>query len=286
MKKILLSSFILIIIFSLTVCSQSKGHLVIIGGGDKPSYIIQKIVDFAGGKNSKIIVIPNASSDPIGSAEYNVQEFKNLGCTNVEYIFFSREDADNDSLVEKLNGTTGIFFSGGDQAFLTRDMLGTKLLDRIYEIYNSGGVISGTSAGAAVMSKLMITGNELINKDTTDIFISIQKGNVEVKEGFGFVKSAFIDQHFIKRKRLNRSISVILENPELLGVGIDESTCIIVNPDETFEVLGENQVIVFDASNCSEIKEDKNGNLGAENLKMHILLSGDQFDIKNKKVIE
>lgn len=286
MKKTLLSSFIFIIIFSFTVYPQNKGHLVIIGGGDKPSYIMQKIVDFAGGPNSKIVVIPNASSDPLGSAEYNVQEFKNLGCLNVDYILFNREDADNDSLVKNLEGATGIFFSGGDQAFLTRDMLGTKLLDKVYEIFNNGGVISGTSAGAAVMSKLMITGNELINKDTTDIFISIQKGNVEVKEGFGFVNTAFIDQHFIKRKRLNRSISVVLENPDLLGIGIDESTCIIVNPDETFEVLGENQVVVFDASDCSNIKLDKNGNLGAENLKMHILLSGDKFDIENKEVIK
>ena len=286
MKKTLLSSFIFFIIFSFTVHPQNKGHLVIIGGGDKPSYIMQKIVDFAGGPNSKIIVIPNASSDPIGSAEYNVEEFKNLGCTNVDYILFSREEANDHSLVEKLTGATGIFFSGGDQAFLTRDMLGTKLLDKVYEIYNNGGVISGTSAGAAVMSELMITGNELINKDTTDIFISIQKNNVEVREGFGFVKTAFIDQHFIKRKRLNRSISIVLENPALLGIGIDESTCIIVNPDENFEVLGENQVIVFDGSECSEIKEDKNGNLGAKNLRMHILLSGDKFDIKNKEVIE
>ena len=286
MKRILLASFIFILFSGSTVYPQGKGHLVIIGGGDKPSYIMQKIVDCAGGPASKIIVIPNASSDPLGSAEYNVQEFKNLGCANVDYILFNRADADKDSLVKKLEGATGIFFSGGDQAFLTRDMLGTKLLEKVYEIYYNGGVISGTSAGAAVMSKLMITGNELINKDTTDIFISIQKNNVEVKEGFGFVKTAFIDQHFIKRKRLNRTISVVLENPDLLGIGIDESTSIIVNPDETFEVLGENQVIVYDASDCSNIKLDKNGNLGAENLTMHILLSGDKFDIENKEVIE
>ena len=286
MKRILLASFISLLFSVSTVYPQGKGHLVIIGGGDKPSYIMQKIVDYAGGPASKIIVIPNASSDPLGSAEYNVQEFKNLGCTNVDYILFNRADADKDSLVKKLEDATGIFFSGGDQAFLTRDMLGTKLLEKVYEIYNNGGVISGTSAGAAVMSEVMITGNELINKDTTDIFISIQKNNVEVKEGFGFVKTAFIDQHFIKRKRLNRTISVVLENPDLLGIGIDESTSIIVNPDETFEVLGENQVIVYDASDCSNIKLDKNGNLGAENLKMHILLSSDKFDIENKEVIE
>jgi len=286
MKRILLASFIFILFSGSTVYPQGKGHLVIIGGGDKPSYTMQKIVDYAGGPASKIIIIPNASSDPIGSAEYNVEEFKNLGCTNVDYILFNRADADKDSLVNKLEGATGIFFSGGDQAFLARDMLGTKLLEKVYEIYNNGGVISGTSAGAAVMSEVMITGNELINKDTTDIFISIQKNNVEVKEGFGFVKTAFIDQHFIKRKRLNRTISVVLENPDLLGIGIDESTSIIVNADETFEVLGENQVIVFDASDCSNIKLDKNGNLGAENLKMHILLSGDKFDIEHKEVIE
>ena len=286
MKRILLASFIFILFSGSTIYSQGKGHLVIIGGGDKPSNIMQKIVDYAGGPTSKIIIIPNASSDPIGSAEYNVEEFKNLGCTNVDYILFNRADADKDSLVNKLEGATGIFFSGGDQAFLARDMLGTKLLEKVYEIYNNGGVISGTSAGAAVMSEVMITGNELINKDSTDIFISIQKNNVEVKEGFGFVKSAFIDQHFIKRKRLNRTISVVLENPDLLGIGIDESTSIIVNADETFEVLGENQVIVFDASDCSNIKLDKNGNLGAENLKMHILLSGDKFDIEHKEVIE
>jgi cyanophycinase len=228
MKRFLLLSFIFIHFFGSTVCSQSKGNLVIIGGGDKPSYIMQKIVDLAGGVGSKIIVIPNASSDPLGSAEYNVEEFKNLGCTNLDFILFSKEDADKDSLIEKLSGATGIFFSGGDQAFLTRDMLGTKLLEKVYDIYNNGGVISGTSAGAAVMSELMITGNELINKDSSDIFISIQKNNVEVTEGFGFIKSAFIDQHFIKRKRLNRSISVVLENPELLGIGIDESTSIVV----------------------------------------------------------
>jgi len=288
MKKLLQ----LLLIFSFAIIEQefyaqsTKGHLVIIGGGDKTEYIMQKIVDLAGGPDAKIIIIPNASSVPLESAQYNVDEFKILGCKNVDYIMFSREDADKDSLVEKLTGATGIFFSGGDQSNLTRDMLGTKLLEKIYELYNSGAVISGTSAGAAVMSKLMITGNELINKDSSESFISIQKNNVEVKEGFDFIKSAFIDQHFIKRKRLNRSISVVLENPNLLGIGIDESTCIVVYPDETFEVLGENQVMIFDATNSCDIKPDKNGNLSGHDIKMHLLVSGDRFDLKSKEVIE
>ena len=286
-KKLLLCLIIFLVICDAACNGQStKGHLVIIGGGDKTTEIMQKIVDFAGGVNAKIIIIPNASSEPLESALYNQDEFKNLGCKNVDYLIFNRADADKDSLVQKLSGATGIFFSGGDQAFLTRDMLGSKLLSKVYEIYNKGGVISGTSAGAAVMSKVMITGNELINKDSTDIFITIQKGNVEIKEGFGFIKSAFIDQHFIKRKRLNRSISIALEYPKLLGICIDESTCIIVNPDDTFEVLGENQVIVLDATNSSNIEVDKNGNLGAQNIRLDILLSGNKFDLKTKSVIE
>jgi cyanophycinase len=286
MKRNLLSAIILILFNCISIFPQDKGHLVIIGGGDKTEYIIQKIINLAGGKDAKIFIIPNASSEPEESAKYSVDEFKSLGCTNVDYILFTRSDADKDSLLEKLSGATGIFFSGGDQSYLTRDMLGTALLKKVFQIYENGGVISGTSAGAAVMSEVMITGNELINKDSSEIFISIQKNNVEVKEGFGFIKSAFIDQHFIKRKRLNRSISVVLENPDLLGIGIDESTCIVVNPDETFEVLGENQVMIFDATNCHDIKLDKNGNLGTKNMRMHILLNGDKFDLKTKEVIE
>ncbi|HSW56432.1 MAG TPA: cyanophycinase [Ignavibacteriaceae bacterium] len=288
MKKLLQLLLILSFAFIEQGCfaQSSKGHLVIIGGGDKTEYIMQKIVDLAGGPEAKIIIIPNASSEPEESAKYNVEEFKNLGCSNVAYIMFNRVDSDKDSLVDILSGASGIFFSGGDQSYLTRDMLGTKLLDKVYDIYNNGGVISGTSAGAAVMSKLMITGNELINKDSSDIFISIQKNNVEVKEGFGFIKSAFIDQHFIKRKRLNRSISVVLENPNLLGIGIDESTCIVVYPDEKFEVIGENQVMIFDATNCRDVKLDKNSNLGGENIIMHLLINGDRFDLKSKEVIE
>lgn len=285
MKKYLLLAFIILYFLSNPIFSQGKGHLVIIGGGEKTVEIMQRIVELAGGIDSKIIVIPNASSYPEEAAISTVEQFKNIGCKNVDYILFRREDADKDSLVEKLSGANGIFFSGGDQSFLTRDMLGTKLLNKVFEIYNNGGVIAGTSAGAAVMSEIMITGNELINKDSSDFFITIEKGNVEITEGFGLLKSAFIDQHFIKRKRLNRTISVVLEHPDILGIGIDESTCIIVKPDDTFEVLGENQVIVFDASNSSGIKTDKNDNLGADNIKMHVLLNGDKFNLQTKEVI-
>ena len=82
-----------------------------------------------------------------------------------------------------------VFFLGGDQSNLTRDMLGTKLLEKVFDIYNNAGVIGGSSAGAAIMSEVMITGNELINPDSNSAYISIEKDNIEVKEGFGFLKN-------------------------------------------------------------------------------------------------
>ena len=270
MKKEILLVIALVIIFCVPNLPQSAGHLVSIGGGDKTTEILQKIVDLAGGKDSKIVVIPNASSEPLESARYNVDEFINLGCSNIK----------------KLEGVTGIFFGGGDQAFLTRDLLGTKLLDKIFQIYNNGGVISGTSAGAAVMSKVMITGNELINTDSTVAFNIIEKGNIETIEGFGFLTNAVIDQHFIKRKRNNRLITVILENPELLGIAIDESTAIVVNPDNTFEVIGESQVVIYDANEAGNIKTNENGKLSVNNLKMNILFNGEKFDMNKRKTIE
>jgi len=137
-----------------------------------------------------------------------------------------------------------------------------------------------------MMSEIMITGNELKNKDTVQSFISIQKGNIETSKGFGFVKNAIVDQHFIKRKRHNRLITLMCEHPNLLGIAIDEATAIILNPDDTFEVFGENQVIVFDPTESENVRVDKNDNLGITNLKMHLLINGDKFDLKTKKVIE
>jgi cyanophycinase len=165
-------------------------------------------------------------------------------------------------------------------------MLGTKLLQKAYDIYNNGGVVGGSSAGAAVMSEVMITGNELVNKDSTVSFVTIERGNVEVKQGFGFIKTAIIDQHFLKRKRHNRTISALIEHPNLIGVAIDESTSIIVNPDETFDVYGTNQVLVYDPTKSTDIRDNGKGRLGISNMKLDVLISGDKYDIKTKQVVK
>jgi cyanophycinase len=268
-----------------TFCpAQSKGHLVIVGGVQTKE-IVAEFVELAGGENARIIVIPNAGSNPVYWSEVQVKEFNELGAKS-DYLLFTKETADADSNIKKMDWANAVFFLGGDQSDLTRDMLGTRLLQKVFDIYYRGGVVGGSSAGAAVMSEVMITGNELLNKDSSSAFISIQKGNIETAKGFGFIKSAIIDQHFLKRKRHNRLITLMCEHPDLLGIAIDESTAIIVNPDETFEVLGNNQVLVYDPTESKNIRQDKRGNLGITDMKMHLLISGDKFDLKSKKVIE
>jgi cyanophycinase len=284
MKKLLLIILITTFNFS-TNYTQSKGHLVIIGGVQTKD-IIAKFVELAGGKDARIIIIPNAGSEPIENSEIQQKEFSELGAQS-DYILFSRETADSESNLKKMEWANAVFFLGGDQSILTHDMLNTKLLNKVYEIYyKKGGVVGGTSAGAAVMSEVMITGNELKNKDSSSSFITIEQNNIEVKQGFGFLKNAIIDQHFLKRKRHNRLISTLIEHPKLFGIAIDESTAIIVYPDETFRVIGNNQVLIYDPTNGTDIRIDKNGNLGITDMKLHILISGDKFNMKTKQVIK
>ena len=286
MKKFVMIYHILLSLSFISLNAQPEGHLIIIGGGDKPGPVIERIVELARGPDAKIIVIPNASSEPVESAEYQVNQFRSFGSRNVESISFSKETANDDSVLGRLNETDGIFFCGGDQSELTADLLDTRLLERIREIYYKGGVISGTSAGAAVMSEVMITGNELVNKDSSVAFNIIEKGNIQTTKGFGFITKAVIDQHFIKRKRNNRLISVILEHPDLLGIGIDESTAIQVNPDDTFEVLGESQIIIYNPLNAKDIRLNQDGKFSVGNIRMDILVNGQKFDMNKKQIIK
>jgi cyanophycinase len=284
MKKMFCTILVIIFIISVQSFTQTKGKLLIVGGA-QTSEIEKKFVELAGGTDARIIIIPNAGSEPKLMSEIEQKTFNELGA-KADYILFTRETADDEANLKKMDWANAVFFTGGDQSDLTRDMLGTKLLQKVYDIYNNGGTVGGTSAGAAVMSEVMITGNELVNKDSTVLFVTIEKGNVEVKQGFGFLKNAIVDQHFLKRKRHNRTIAALIEHPNLFGIAIDESTAIIVYPDETFEVYGSNQVLVYDPTSGKDIREDKHGNLGITNMRLQVLINGDKFDMKTKEVIK
>lgn len=284
-KKIIIAFLMTLILVASSKQQENSGHLLIIGGGLRPDYMMEKVIELSGGVDSKILVIPNASSDPIDVANYQVNQLNELGAKNVDFIYVKKESANSDSVLALFDGVTGIFFSGGDQRRLTADLLGTKVLKRIKQIYKEGGLISGTSAGAAVMSEIMITGDEIINPDSNDSFTTIMSDNIAHTPGFGFVTEAIIDQHFIYRKRHNRLISLVLENPGLIGIGIDESTAILVYPSREIEVVGEYQVIIYDGTQTDFIRTCDEKLFSTGNIKMHILKNSERYDLIEKKII-
>jgi cyanophycinase len=196
----------------------------------------------------------------------------------------TREQALAGESVRILDGAGGVFFSGGDQSRQMAVLLGTPLHRALVELYQSGCVMAGTSAGAAVMSEVMITGEETRKVEEGHEFETLEAGNIITAEGLGFIKTAVIDQHFVARKRHNRLISVIAERPHLLGIGIDEETAIIVGPDEKFEVLGNRNVVVYDASPASVTITPAKA-IRLRGMIMHVLGDGDRFDLRKRQAV-
>lgn len=256
-----------------------KGHLFIIGGGERPDSLMSKYLALGGGEDAKILIVPFASGELVETGEYQEEQFKAMGVKEVSYLNCTEDEIDNPENLARLEGMTAIFFSGGDQNKLTKFLSGTKFLDKIRDIYKEGGVIGGTSAGAAVMSKIMITGEEGPDGEGSGDFKVIKAGNVQTAEGFGFITSAIVDQHFIYRKRENRLISLVIENPGIKAIGIDEATAIIVSPDGRCTVAGQSSVMVFDNKEMRNQSQNAEGYLSASNVDLSIYTAGQSFNL-------
>lgn len=285
MKRVMGFLFCLCIVFPLVISAAPKGHLFIIGGGDRTAEMMKMFIALAEGfRSGKIVIIPMASSVPEEVGPEQTLQFKNFGAENVEFHILSREDALNPESIKLFEDIGGVFFSGGVQSRLADVLLDTPIHKMLIAFYEAGGVIGGTSAGAAVMSEIMITGDEKRNVEEGHAFETIEAENIVTARGFGFIKTVIVDQHFVRRKRHNRLISLMAENPEILGVGIDESTAIIVNPDNTFDVIGDRSVILYDFSR-SAIKVFPDNGISAHAGLIHILRRGDKFDLNARKTI-
>jgi len=273
------------VFYTATAQEYPKGHLIIIGGGERPKPVMQKFIELAGGTNARIIVLPMATALAEQTGARQSAEMLGLGASTAGYLNITREQAESDSVAMAIRSATGIFFSGGDQSRLTAVLKNTKAERALHELYQSGGVLGGTSAGAAVMSAVMITGDELRpHRDSS--FNIIERGNIGTADGFGFVTEAIIDQHFAIRKRYNRLFSLVAENPRLIGVGIDEETAIHVKPDRTFEVLGERVVVVMDARDAElNLPPDTYG-MEARGINIDILRRGARYDLKKGITLE
>jgi len=256
-----------------------KGKLFIIGGGDRSDDLMKQVLSVAElSKKDYIVVLPMSSEEPDSSFIFFKTQMVKLTSNPIVMLNFNKETAQNKVLTDSLQKAKLIFISGGDQVRFMNVVQNTPIKTAIQKAYENGSTISGTSAGAAVMSEKMITGNQKLQKEYSGTFDNIRYDNLETSEGLGLLKTAIIDQHFLKRNRYNRLLSALVEFPTLTGIGIDEATAIIVRNNQ-IEVAGESEVIVV--RNPKVILKAKHNNLiSIESLQMSIYTAGQKFNIK------
>ncbi len=259
---------------------SKKGLLIVIGGHeDKENerVILKEIANQTG--RSKIVIVTIASQIPEEVWVDYKKIFNDLGVKNIAHFSISQHDeAREPKHLETFENAQTVFFTGGDQLKITSKLGGSPIFDRIMEIYRSGGVIAGTSAGAAIMGKTMLVGGE--NAESHKV------GNWMMAPGLGFVEDIIVDQHFAQRGRIGRLLGAVALNPGILGIGIDENTAILIRDDQTFKVIGENAVYVVDgqnltSTNISEAAADKA--MSMHNVALHILAQNESFDLKKRK---
>jgi cyanophycinase len=255
----------------------ARGSLMIVGGGSLGTDIWTRFIELAGGESANIIVIPTANEDAnINSGPLAEKELlQHLGVKNVTVLHTrDRKQADDPNFVAPLRNATGIWFTGGRHWRLADSYLNTLAHREFRALLERGGVIAGSSAGATIQGSFMVRG------DTKGNTIMIG----DHTEGLGFIQNVAIDQHLLVRNRQFDMVEVIRQKPELLGIGIDESTAIVVQKD-TFEVIGNSFVAIYDAKNILSNANQANGSAPVANRPFYFLNRGQRFNLKEKIVL-
>ncbi|WP_123052698.1 cyanophycinase [Clostridium sp. JN-1] len=261
---------------------KTEGNLIIIGGAEDKhgSKTILKEVCNKIDKGKDILVVATVASElPEELGDEYKQIFQALNVKNVQILNIKdREDAYDINNIKIIEDASLVFFTGGDQLRITSLIGGTPLYKVIQRIYNEGCIFVGTSAGASVMSDTMIV--------TGPDEESPRKCTLKMAPGLGLIKGVIIDQHFAQRGRIGRLMVGIAENPESLGIGIDEDTAIVVDNKGEFRVIGSGAVYVIDGSNIEHTNVSEqypDDILSIFNVKLHILKNGDFYNLNLKK---
>jgi cyanophycinase len=239
--------------------------------------ILRELARFVG--RGKLVVATVASERPSESWDRYESILRGLGVRHLAHLQVeSRRDAESPRALAALEDAAAVFFTGGDQLRITSLVGDTPVFSRCYEILAHGGTIAGTSAGAAVMSEVMIVSG---NGDQSRRIDS----SLQLAPGFGFAKDLVIDQHFAERGRLGRLLGIVAQNPRVLGIGIDENTAVELQPNRRFRVFGGGAVYVIDGKDVlySNIaREDGDRAMSIFGVRLHVLTQSDEFDLRHR----
>ncbi|MFK8165666.1 MAG: cyanophycinase [Lewinella sp.] len=259
-----------------TTTGPEKGSLVIVGGGGAGEEILLKFIELSGGMDAPMVVIPTAG----GRATYGqdagiAKRLRQLGAKQVQVWHTDDPEKANDAdYTAPLNEAGGVWFGGGRQWRLVDAYAGTKAEKLFWEVLQRGGAIGGSSAGATIQGSYLARGDTKNNQ--------IMMGDHE--EGFGFIKNIAIDQHVLARNRQFDLFTILDQRPELLGIGLDEKTAIIVQGN-TFEVMGPSYVLVYDRSFWSR-EGSKLKDLPAAYRQFYFLRAGDRYDMVRREILD
>jgi cyanophycinase len=245
----------------------------------------QRVVDLAGGKGARFVVIPTSSGNPVASGESAARELRRRGAQvevlriapqwpgeNLESARRAAADPDN---VARIRAASGVFFTGGAQEryadVLNPGGVPSPVLQAVRDLQARGGVIAGTSAGAAIMSHTMF-------RDAPDSLLVLKgvlRDGKEVERGLGFAgDELFIDQHFLKRGRVGRMLGAMLARGYKIGLGVDENTGAVIRGTE-IEIVGATGALLIDLREATVAP----GPLNVRNVRISYLDNGDQYDL-------
>lgn len=259
---------------------HERGCIIPIGGAEDKldnRTILRRFVACAGEGHSRIVIIPTASEKEGTGATYE-KLFRELGAGLAHQLpIETRADCERLAYLKAIEDATGVFLTGGNQLRLSTALGGTEVARAIRKASASGVVVAGTSAGAAFLSEHMIAGG--------DEGPTPRAGMVTLAPGLGLTNRVIIDQHFRQRDRLGRLLTALAYNPFAVGLGLDEDTCAVIGPDNTFEVVGEGAVTVVDAAGVSysamgRVREG--APISLIGVRLHVLADGTCFDLDSR----
>ena len=262
---------------------EARGALVLIGGACHPEgEALGAFVRLSGADHgAPLIGFTTASGNPVRSATAWKRDFASIDIRNIDFPLVDTRDKANDaSIADRVRDAAGIFLGGGDQVHLIATLGGTRVGDAIRDAYLRGAVVCGTSAGAAALTETTMAGGE-IDEDGNEV-------EMYIGPGFGLLCfESVIDTHFAQRRRLHRLFVAIAGYPQLLGLGIDEDTGLVVH-GSIGEVVGKGGVTFVDGrdtvrfDNASRVK--KGGELTLSHLRVGIVGTGQRFDLEAREL--